>query len=68
MRKLIAYFLRGLVVTAPVVHGVTCQVIVAVRLRLVFTKAANVGASPGRYVAVVRYGVRAYRAAVTVSA
>jgi len=56
------------VVTAPTVHGVTCQVIVAVRLTLVFTKAADIGAAPGRYVAAVRYGVRTYRAAVKVSA
>ena len=56
------------VVTAPTVHGVTCQVIVAVRLTLAFAKTADVGASPGRYVAAVRYGVRTYRAAVTVSA
>jgi hypothetical protein len=59
---------RNVVVTAPVQHGVTCQVVVAERLTLVFTKAAGIGASPGKYVAPVRYGVRTYRGLLSVSA
>ena len=56
------------ILAAAAHHGVTCNVVVAARLTVVFTKAAGIGApATGRYRVTVWHAKHAYHATLVVS-